>query len=195
MNKNLLSTARFYFAQSVFLTTCHYKAFNRLTKKQGRNNYIVMSISGATLILIILQMIGLKIAYQELLEILSYCGLILTGSSLIYTMFNMEDISEIKNQHKNIAEEYKSLRDKYMGLIEEIMSTSKDEVELRKKRDEYQKAYSAIGKYAPSTTCVDYVEAQKGLGINGEDNEEFTWSNKEIDNLLPCELRIEENIS
>jgi len=191
MNENLLATVRFYFAQSVFLTTCHYKAHNRLEKIQDRNRLIVMIISGTTLILIILRMIGLEIDLQEILEILSYCGLLLTGSSLLFTMFNKEDKSELKNQHKNIAEEYKDLRDKYMGLIEEIMSASGNDADLRGKRDKFQKAYSFIGKYAPSTTYEDYTEAQKSLGLNGQNDEEFTWSDNEIDRFLPKNLRLE----
>ena len=193
MNKNILATVRFYFAQSVFMTTCHYKAFGRLSKRQDRNRYIVMGISGGTLIALILQTIGLKTECQQLLEIVSYCGLLLTGSSLIYTMFNKEDLSELKNQHRNIAEEYKSLRDSYMGLIEEIMSESSIDDNLRKKREGYQKSYSNIGKYAPSTNYNDYVETQKSLGLSGQSEEEFTWSDKEIDLFLPNKLRLENN--
>jgi hypothetical protein len=194
MNKNLLATVRFYFAQSVFMTNCHYKAYNRLAKRMNRNRYIVIGISVGTLVAIILQTVGLKIGSESLLAILSYCGLILTGSSLIFTMFDREDISDLKNHHRNIAEEFKELRDRYMGLIEDIMNESEDTDHLRKRRDEYQKAYSFLGKYAPPTTYEDYLETQKSLGLSGQKDQEFTWSDKEIDLFLPYALRLENSV-
>ncbi len=190
MNKKLLASVRFYFAQSVFMTNCHYKAHGRLVKQMNKNRYIVIGISGGTLVAIILQTIGLKTNCQQLLDILSYCGLLLTGASLLYTMFNKEDISELKCQHRSIAEDFKSLRDKYMGLIEEIMSESKREDELREKKDKYQKEYSLLGKYAPATTYNDYLETQKNLGLKGQKDEEFTWADEEIDLFLPNKLRL-----
>jgi hypothetical protein len=116
--------------------------------------------------------------------------MILTGASLMFTIFSNEDIGEIKSQHKNIAEEYKTLRDRYMLLIEEIMSNGSDEKALRSKGQQFQKSYSAIGKYAPSTTYNDYQVAQNNLGLGNNSDEEFTWSDEEIDRFLPSSLRI-----
>lgn len=190
MNEKLLATVRFYFAQSVFMESCHYKAYERLGKMQNISRYLVLSLASATLIVIILQLIGLELTLPNLLDILILCGLVLTASSLIFQLFNKEDLSEIKNHHKGIAEEYKSLRDVYMSLIEEIMSNSYDEVILRTKRDDYLLKYSSVGRFAPKTTYKDYINTQNGLGLIGSSEEEFTWSNEEIDRFLPSELRL-----
>jgi hypothetical protein len=192
MNDKLLAIIRFYFAQCVFMNSIHYKPYSRLTEVQNRYRNITIGISGTTLIVIILQTIGFKENLTQLLSILSFCGMILTATSLIFTMYSKEDIGEIKSQHRNIAEEYKILRDSYMMLIEEAMSNAYDEKTLREKGQEFQKLYSAIGKYAPATTYNDYQNAQKGLGLSGKKDEEFTWSDKEIDCFLPPLLRIEE---
>ena len=192
MNSKILATIRFYFAQCVFMNSIHYKAHSRLAKVQNRYRNITISISGATLIVIILQAIGLEENLTHLLRILSFCGMILTATSLIFTMYSKEDIGEIKSQHRNIAEEYKILRDSYMMLIGEAMSNAYDEKTLREKGQELQKLYSAIGKYSPTTTYDDYQNTQKGLGLSGEKDEEFTWSDKEINRFLPQLLRIEE---
>lgn len=189
MNEKLLTTIRFYFAQCVFMNSIHYKAHNRFVEIQNRYRNITISIAGATLIVIILQTIGFEENLTQLLSILSYCGMILTATSLIFTLYSKEDLCEIKNQHKNIAEEYKTLRDSYMLLIEEITSNAYDEKILREKGQEFQKLYSAIGKYAPATTYHDYQKTQKGLGLSGGNDEEFTWSDKEIDRFLPPLLR------
>lgn len=45
--------------------------------------------------------------------------------------------------------------------------------------------------YSPSTESKDYEAAQKSLGVHGNDNEENTWSNDEIDKMLPIYLRLD----
>lgn len=189
MNEKLLSSVRFYFAQSVFNSNCHFKAYNRLTKEKNHVLNFVSSISAATLILLILQIIGLEQKCQPFLNILAFIGMLLTGVSLGFEFFNKDDKAQKIFQHKMYAEKYKGLRDEYIGLIEEIMSNSSVEDVLRSKRDDLQKCYSAIGENAPGTTIKDYIEAQNGLGLNGNSGEEFTWADKEINKFLPEKLR------
>jgi len=190
MNDKLLANVRFYFAQAVFNNSCHFKAYNRLTKKKIQLSNFVVSISAITLILLILQIIGLEQKNQGLLNVLAFIGMLLTGISLIFEIFNKEDKSEQIFQHKIYAEKYKSLRDEYMSLIEEILSNSTTDEQLRIKKDNLQKRYSAIGENAPETTGADYKQAQLGLGLDGNSGEEFTWADKEIDKFLPEQLRL-----
>ena len=191
MNTKLLAITRFYFAQNVFMRNIHYKSYERLDKVIKRNRIIIFSIASATLITIILQVVGLEMQYTNLLRILSFCGMVLTGTSLIFQMFSNTDICEIKYQHKMLAENYKSLRDQYMSLIEEIMSESSSESKLRKKHKELQSMYGQMGKSSPATTAKDYTNAQSGLGLGNNSDEEFTWSDSEINKFLPVKLRIE----
>ena len=190
MNDKLLAATRFYFAQCVFMNNIHYKAYARFDSRLNLYRKITNWISGLTLVVIVLHIICLQHEYSKALAIISSCGMILTGASLMFTMYSKEDIGEIKSQHKNIAEEYKSLRDRYMLLIEEIMSNGSDEKALRSKGEGFQRSYSSIGKYSPETTYEDYQGAQKGLGLGKNTDEEFTWSDEEIDRFLPSSLRI-----
>ncbi len=192
MNKYLLANVRFYFAQSVFMNNCHYKAFGRLKKRKKLISNIVITFSTITILLLILQIIGLENNYESLINILAFIGLVLTGASLVFELINKEDLSILMQQHKDTAEKYKTLRDKYMSLIEEIMSNSTSESKLKIKRDKLLKKYSEIGEFSPSTDYSDYTDAQKSLGLKGNSDEEFTWSNKEIDKFLPKELRLGE---
>jgi|WetSurMetagenome_2_1015567.scaffolds.fasta_scaffold53136_3 hypothetical protein len=194
MNQLLLSTTRHFFAQCVFMNSIHYKAYNRLQKRQNLYKNITAWISGSTIVLIILEVIAFQVfsekeIFNTILAILSFVGLILTAVSLLFTIFHKEDISEIKINHRLAAETYKELRDSYLLLIEDIASTESDLSELRKKSSEYQKQYSSIGKYSPTTTYEDYQATQKSLGLNGNSDEEFTWSDEEINRFLPEKLR------
>ena len=104
MNQLLLSTTRHFFAQCVFMNSIHYKAYNRLSKRQELYRNITCIISGTTLLIIVAEIITLRAfsgmeLLSAILSILSYCGLILTATSLLFTMFQKEDISEIKINH------------------------------------------------------------------------------------------------
>jgi len=194
MNQLLLSTTRHFFAQCVFMNSIHYKAYDRLQKRQNLYKKITAWISGSTMVLIILEVIVFQASSdKELLKtslsVLSYVGLILTAVSLLFTMFHKEDISEIKINHRLAAETYKELRDSYLLLLEEIASKDGDLTVLRRRSKEAQKQYSVIGKYSPTTTYEDYQAAQKNLGLKGSTSEEFTWNNDEIDKFLPKKLR------
>ncbi len=195
MNQLLLSTTRHFFAQCVFMNSIHYKAYNRMRERQNLYKKITAWISGSTLALIILEVIAFQ-AFLEMdrlitiLSVLSYVGLILTAVSLLFTMFQKDDISEIKINHRLAAESYKELRDSYLLLMEKMFSNDGDLSELRTTSKEYQQQYSNIGKYSPTTTYEDYQETQKGLGLKGNSDEEFTWIDEEINRFLPQKLRI-----
>lgn len=190
MNEELLGLVRFYFAQSAFMTNCHFKASNRISKQKREFNNIMYGLTGSTVGLLILQIIGLKIGCNKLLDITAFFALILTGTSLIISIIKKDDYTHLVIQHRIFAEKYKSLRDDFMCLIEKIMSKNIDELLLYQKNDELIKRYSEIGEYAPETNYDDYQNAQMKLGLKGNDNEEFTWSDAQIDRLLPEKLRI-----
>ena len=190
MNDKLLANTRYYFAQTVFNSNCHYKAYYRLQKKKNCVSIFIKIIAAATLLVLILQIIGLELQCQNLLSILSFVGLLITGTSLTFQMFSKDDFIREMFYHRTYAEKYKSLRDEYMCLIEEIMSNALSEDNLRNKKNMLQTRYSAIGETAPTTTYEDYQQAQIGLGLAGSTKEEFTWSDEEIDKFLPKQLRI-----
>jgi hypothetical protein len=193
MNEKLLASIRFYFAQCVFTAKCHFKAYDRLIRKKNSLSRIVKTVSIGTLFVLIFQIIGLQKQYQELLNILAYVGLLLTGTSLAFEVFNKDDLAQNILQHKKYAENYNRLRDICMALIEETMSNALTDEKTREKRDDLQKNYNELGEDSPQTTGEDYIQAQVGLGIDKKsekNGEEFTWSDEEIDKFLPNQLRL-----
>lgn len=183
----LLGEARFYFAQSVFNTKCHYRAYNRYKEKRDLMHNIALRISSISIIILCLTLLGWETNCQLLLRTLSILGIILTASSMIFELYNKEDLTEFMCYHKQTAEDYKQLRDLFMDIIRQIKSGGDiDNVEPLLQQCLHD--YSMIGKYSIPTTEKDYNSAQKDLGLNG-DGENFTWSSSEIDRFLPIELR------
>ena len=190
MNEKLLANVRFYFAQSVFNSRCHFKAMDRLTKRENTISIFINIISAITIISLILQIFGFESNYQIIIHIAICLGLFSTATSLIVERFNRNDRMQNIFQHKLYAEKYKTLRDEYMSLIADIMSNNIQEEQILIKRDYLQKRYSNLGENAPVTEMADYKKTQEGLGILKEEKEEFTWPDSEIDKFLPTQLRI-----
>jgi hypothetical protein len=194
MNSELLSAIRHSFAQSVFTAKCHFKARDRLLKNKNRFSGFSKIISTLTLFILIFQNYFLQTQNKNVISILSMIALLLTGISLAIVMFDKSDgLTQIISRHKKYAEKYNDLRDKYMDLIEKVISNALPDDQARIKKDELQKIYSKLGKNPPETTDNDYVQAQMGLGTVNKGKKtggEYSWSDEEIDNLLPERLRL-----
>lgn len=183
----LLGEARFYFAQCIFNTSCHYKAYNRYKKKRDFRHNIALGISSISIIILCLTLLGWETNCQLLLRILSILGIMFTASSMIFELYNKEDLTEFMCYHKQTAEDYKQLRDLFMDIIRQIKSGGDiDKVESLLQQCLHD--YSLIGRYSTPTTEEDYNSTQRDLGLKG-DGENFTWSSSEIDRFLPIELR------
>ena len=63
---------------------------------------------------------------------------------------------------------------------------SKDEIE--RKRDELLREYQMIADLSLQTSIKDYQKAMKSLKLTEDD--ENVWSDKQVDSLLPKELRL-----
>jgi hypothetical protein len=68
-----------------------------------------------------------------------------------------------------------------------------DEGKIVTKRDLLQEQYQIIASLSPQTNSDDYQKAQKTLLGKTVSDEEFTWSDSEIDRFLPRELRLSKN--
>ena len=186
MNKVLLGEARFYFAQCVFNTSCQYAGHDRYAQKRTLQKKIAIIISSLTIISIVLTIAGFE-SCQSLLEFGSMLGLIATAASLIFEIYNKDDLSEIMLYHKLAAEDYKKLRDKFMDIIRRIKGGD-DLHSVECDMKQCLSDYGVLGQYSLPTSYEDYNKAQKALGLKGE-GEAFTWNPDEIDRFLPIELR------
>jgi hypothetical protein len=83
-----------------------------------------------------------------------------------------------------------SLRDRYKNLISDSMNDNLNTQTLVLFRNSYQSEYHIIATMSLQTTREDFNETQRRLNTDGDDNEDFTWSDSEIDKFLPKDLRI-----
>ncbi len=104
---------------------------------------------------------------------------------MINTYTKDKDLGEIAQKHRNTANDLWNVRESYLSLIADIPSNCIDFDNIRKRRDELQKELASIYQSSPATNSPAYKQAQEALQVN----EELTFSDEEIDKLLPKTLR------
>lgn len=183
MNSNL-SIIRQQFAQCVFNHKIHEKACDRLEKTQWRIKWISIADLFFVLLFLILQ---IKFPDNNIFGGISVG---LTVFEILFLFFQKEfSIEERAQEHKKIALQFLSLRDKYKNFIVDIINNlSVSEIAWR--RDLYQEQYQIITWLSPQTTYADYKKTQLSLLWKLNSDEEFTWSEKEINRFLPKELHL-----
>lgn len=90
--------------------------------------------------------------------------------------------------HRDIASQLWDVRESYISLIADLMSGEISDVDARARRDQLQDAAREVYSSAPRTGVKAYHRAQDGL----KNNEELTFSSRELDLLLPEALRLNE---
>ena len=95
------------------------------------------------------------------------------------------DLGKEAQKHSSTATNLWNIREAYFSLLTDLRSEQNSIEEIIVKRDKLQESLSNAYKGAPRTISKAYKEATKGL----KSNEEMTFSDKEIDLLLPTSLR------
>lgn len=173
----LESQIREAYGKIVYSETCHNKLINRLEKRNYwlRLAQVPLSAASAT---------GLIYSY------LSYCHIAITISTLVTMLLLVLQLWELIarygeniNLHKLATDKLWKIREEYVSLLTDFEYLSQSEIIL--KRDNLQnRTYDVYFNY-PRTDRASYLEAQKALKCE----EEQTFSDDEIDNLLPNSIR------
>jgi hypothetical protein len=116
----------------------------------------------------------------------SYLTALLAISILILNAY-VKDLNpgELAQRHREIASDIWNAREAYLSLLADLKDTSIANAHIRQRRDDIQRQLHAIYKVAPHTDGTAYAEAQRAL----KDKEDLTFSEGEIDLLLPKSLR------
>lgn len=117
-------------------------------------------------------------------EITTWVGTLVSLMLLVVTTIMREfDFDGNSKKHRNVAQTLWVIREDYISLIADMDTMSIEEI--RTARDELQLRTSEIYSNAPITLSKAYKKAQDAL----KKNEELTFSDDEIDFMLPKHLR------
>ncbi len=95
------------------------------------------------------------------------------------------DLGSKSQSHKDAADRLWVIREAFLSLLTDARSGGMDDASARERRDRLQDDLSVAYRSAPRTFPKAYAEAQKALRVS----EDLTFSDKEIDALLPAALR------
>lgn len=95
------------------------------------------------------------------------------------------DLGALMQKHANCATDLWSVRESYLSLLTDMKANILTIEEIVERRDELQEKLTGIYMGSPRTINKAYSEAQKALKVN----EELTFSEQEIDVMLPKDLR------
>jgi len=119
-----------------------------------------------------------------------YTSAFLSSLMLGFTLFQL-NFSPAKRaeKHRYVANELWYIREKYINLMADIINGELSDELIISERNQLIKELKYIYKFAPQTNSKAYEKARKALKIN----EEFTFSDEEIDRFLPYELKLKKN--
>lgn len=119
-----------------------------------------------------------KMVAKIITACLSFCALAITA------YFKSFDLKNMENRHRIAANEFVVIRDHLLHIITEL-HMHKDIDEITEKYEEVIKDLDDAFLNAPSTTTKAAHIAAKALN----ENNEYTYTDEEIDHFLPSHLR------
>lgn len=171
------------FAQCVFNHKIHEVATERFERYLLYINIWNIFLVSLALIFLVIQNFTKEQFYSNIASWITIAEIIYL---IIQLQFNFWE--KIRN-YKTTALQYLWLRDKYKNFISDIINENIGIKELVFKRDTLQSKYQIINELSFQTNRDDCIETQRRLKTSWNNDEDFTWSDKEINKFLPKELR------
>lgn len=113
-------------------------------------------------------------------------GVIISTALLVLNAYTKNyDLGELAQKHRQAANEVWLIREQYLSLLTDLASGLKATDALIAERDRLVVALHSVYAGSPSTTYRAYRQAQIAL----KTQEDLTFSDKELDALLPKQLR------
>ena len=177
--KILESQIREIYGRVVYTHKTHEKCADVLKRRSDCLKLAEIILSAATTTSILIVLFGEGKTFQLIAAIFSTILLALT---LYSKDFHLLAIAE---KHKQAALDILGIREKLLSLLVDIKMGNKDISQLQESRDELNEQLVNAYRGAPKTINKAYDLASIAL----KENEEFTFTDVEIDKFLPESLR------
>jgi cell shape-determining protein MreC len=182
IDKENLAVVRQAFANAAFSHKVQEMAAERKEKRITIFKVLNICLIGLVLLLFLLQ------ATTNSSPVLAYIGAGLTAAEIVLLISQLTfGIEQEVVAHKNSALKYMSLRDRYKSTLADITRGVLVDNEFTRTRDNLLKEYQMISDLSVQTTGSDYDNAMAKLKLTSDGQN--VWSDKQIDSLLPRQLR------
>ena len=179
MPNEILAVIREEYGRVAYSHKTHEKILERLGRhvfaQKVANAALLTATAGSTVDVLVRNQTASK-----------YISLILSALALFLSIYQLSTNTEkVLDQHRVAARALWLLREQYLHLIADLRSTAITDEHARGIRDALTKKASEIYSAAPDTDAEAYAAARDAL----RNNEELTFTSREIDLLLPPGLR------
>lgn len=165
------------FGRVVYSHKTHEKCADILLARNSRIKIWQLVLSGITTGSFIVTIFGDG-------KIASIIGVVISTMLLILNSYTKDfELVRVADEHRDAANKIWNIRECYLSLITDLKYKSNEEI--IHKRDDLQRRLSEIYIGSPRTNFKAYNQARAAL----IENEELTFSDKEIDDFLPQKLR------
>ncbi|GAA1676202.1 SLATT domain-containing protein [Glycomyces endophyticus] len=182
VNDLLLAQVREAYGRVAYTHKTHEKQADLCFQKHRRQQWFLVGLTVVSSGTFLASLLGLVLDQSWSALVTSFIALAVTALNLGSKTFNF---GEETQRHRETAAKMWNLRESYQSLIVDIQSKSIPLEAARAARDGLQEEAFAIYSDAPRTTGKAYLRAQEAL----KEREDLTFSTREIDLLLPVELR------
>lgn len=173
----LESQIREAYGRVTYSQTCHDKIINRIVRLDN-----IIKIGQILLSGIITSGFVVTIFSND--KVASIVGTIFSLMLFILNTYTKNfNLSGMAQEHKKASNLLWKIREEYVSLLTDFEILDVDEI--RNKRDQLQERTAEVYSDSPMTDAKSYKEAKKALKIE----EEQTFSDKEIDIMLPNSIR------
>jgi hypothetical protein len=180
----LLGQDREAYGRVAYTHKTHEKQADILDRKTAQQQRIRVALTVLSSGAFLSSFAGLFLAKPVAALVISFIALLVSASTLGTKTFRY---GEQMQQHSATAVQLWDLRESYLSLIVALMSSTADLPRVAEERDRLQKVAAKIYSDAPRTSSQAYAAAQQALQLK----EDLTFSNEEINLLLPTSLRYE----
>ena len=177
--KLLESQIREIYGRVVYTHKTHEKCADVLKERNDCLKITEVILSALTTTSILIVIFGEGIIFQFLAALFSTTLLCLSLYSKDYNLLALAE------KHKQAAVDILEVREKLLSLLVDIRIGNKDVSDYQVERNKLNEQLLNTYRGAPKTINKAYKIASKAL----QKNEEFTFSDEEIDKFLPESLR------
>ena len=173
------SQVRDCYGRVVYSHKTHEKCADILLKRLGRIKLSQIVLSAITTAGFLSAIFG-----EE--EIGTMIGVVASTALLgLNTYTKKSELGELAQKHRRAAVDLWHIREKYLSLITDLRAGQESLDNIKARRDTLLEELYGVYSGAQNTTPQAYKKARKAL----QKYEEMTFSEDEIDQLLPSDLR------
>jgi conflict system pore-forming effector with SLATT domain len=181
--KKLLGIARELYGRLVYSHKTHEKQRELCAKTVSITKWVAIILTGLTFLSACISF-GVSPKFEDFLK---WVIALLGAGSFIHTIYHLSFTPEkLVQEHRFTAKKLLSVRDRMLFLIQELMNESCDMEQIKRRLESINTEITLIYEYAPDTSSKAYKKAWP----ESKATEEMTFSEEEIDLLLPTNLRI-----